>query len=243
MPVSSRKIPVVIVLVVLFGTVTGWGQAGSTRVGNILALVNEGAFDAARQQAALLRGNGVARDEKLFVEALLETNAEKAVGRYQTLVNSFPRSRWADDALFRLYQYYYAVGAYSTAETFLRQLGASYPNSPYVKGTFTGVADVFTRVTPTTPAPHARSAPGGVKPRTKAFTVQVASFRNRADAERSQRKYIGYGYSAYIAEGIVSGLRVYRVRIETFPDYTKANAFVKKLKQRHNLSAIVVNKD
>ncbi len=243
MSVSSRKIFVVIVLAVVSGTATGWGQAGNARVDNILALVNEGAFDAARQQAALLRENGVARDERLFVEALLETNAEKAVARYQTLVNSFPRSRWADDALFRLYQYYYAVGAYSTAETFLRQLGTSYPNSPYVKGTYTSVADVFTRMTPRSPHPSVTAKPGTVRSKDKVFTVQVASFRNRADAERARRKYIGYGYSAYVAEGLVSGSRVYRVRIGTFPDYGEADAFVKKLKQRHNLSAIVVNKD
>ncbi|NOY06121.1 MAG: hypothetical protein GXO82_05750 [Chlorobi bacterium] len=241
--VSSRQIPVFISLIVLFSAMTGWGQAGNAGVGNILALVNEGDFNSARQQAALLRESGVARDERLFVEALLESDAEKAVARYQTLVNSFPRSRWADDALFRLYQYYYAVGAYSTADTFLRQLGASYPNSPYVKGTFTSVADVFTRMTPVASPARISKKPGGTPIRAKVFTVQVASFRNRADAERAQRKYIGYGYSAYVAEGIVSGARVYRVRIGTFSDYEKANAFVKKLKQRHNLSAIVVNKD
>jgi thioredoxin-like negative regulator of GroEL len=50
-----------------------------------------------------------------FLQARLTTNAIEAVKLYQSIVDNFPKSEWSDDALYRIYQYYYSMGLYKTA--------------------------------------------------------------------------------------------------------------------------------
>ncbi|MBI5022179.1 MAG: SPOR domain-containing protein [Ignavibacteriales bacterium] len=70
----------------------------------------------------------------LYLQGRLATDGIEAVKFYQGVIDNFPKSEWADDALYRTYQYYYSLGLYRTAELKLQQLKKEYPNSQYVTG-------------------------------------------------------------------------------------------------------------
>jgi len=72
----------------------------------------------------------------IYLQGRLASNGIEAVKLYQALVTNFPKSEWADDALYRICQYYYAMGLYRTAEAKLAQLKRDYPNSPFASKTF-----------------------------------------------------------------------------------------------------------
>jgi len=66
----------------------------------------------------------------LYLQGVLTTDGSEAAKIYQSIVDNFPKSEWADDALYRLHQYYYSVGLYKTADQKLEQLSAITPSPP-----------------------------------------------------------------------------------------------------------------
>ncbi|MCI0513883.1 tetratricopeptide repeat protein [candidate division KSB1 bacterium] len=69
-------------------------------------------------------------DGVLYLKAIIELDGKKAVDRYEQLMVSNPRSAYADDAKFKIGQYYYSLGLYRLAREQFQELVIQYPNSP-----------------------------------------------------------------------------------------------------------------
>jgi hypothetical protein len=167
----------------------------------------------------------------LYLKALLEADAEKAVPVYQRIADEHPKSEWADDALFRLYQYSYAVGAYRTARTHLDRISGNYPKSPYARpdATKDGTSN---------------AAAGGdaASDANESWSVQVGAFSERADAEAQVADLKSKGYTASIQAKKSKDKTVHAVLVGIFPSFDKARNFANKLKQQQNLDALVVRR-
>jgi hypothetical protein len=68
----------------------------------------------------------------LYLKAAITPMASTAIQLYQRIWSDAPRSMWADDAVYRLYQYSIAVGAYQAAERYSQRLRTRWPDSPYL---------------------------------------------------------------------------------------------------------------
>lgn len=158
----------------------------------------------------------------LFLQALCEENAEKALDIYQRIVDEHAGSSWADDALHRLYQYSYAVGAYRTARTYQERMDRDYPRSPY--------------------ASPAATAAKKEKEGEKQYSVQVGAYSKESDARRRIEELKAKGYTAYLREKTVRGKTVHAVWLGIFPAYAQAQAFAQKLKEQQGLDALVVRR-
>ncbi len=99
-----------------------------------VAMVEEGQQDAVREQLPALLRKYPDDPGVLYLQALLTTDGAEAVRQYQNIVDTYPNSVWADDALYKVYKFYYAIGLYRTAELKLDQLRTRYPNSKYISG-------------------------------------------------------------------------------------------------------------
>ncbi len=108
----------------------------------LVAQVNEGQSEQVRAQLPTLLTDYPNNPGVLYLQALLTREGADAVRTYQSIVDNFPQNEWADDALYKIYQFYYALGLYSTAQLKLDQLKSSYPASPYVRGASGEMADV-----------------------------------------------------------------------------------------------------
>jgi cell division septation protein DedD len=97
----------------------------------LVARVNAGAADEVREQLPTLLSDHPNDPGVLYLQALLTREGADAVRTYQSIVDNFPKSEWADDALFKVYQFYYALGLYRTADMKMGQLKAEYPSSQY----------------------------------------------------------------------------------------------------------------
>ena len=104
----------------------------------LVAQVNAGAGDAVREQLPALLSEHPNDPGVLYLQALLTREGADAVRTYQSIVDNFPKNEWADDALFKVYQFYYALGLYRTADLKMDQLKAEYPASPYCIGAAAG---------------------------------------------------------------------------------------------------------
>jgi cell division septation protein DedD len=174
----------------------------------------------------------------LFLKALLESSAEKAVELYQRIADEHADSEWADDALYRLYQYSYAVGAYRTARSHLDRLSARYPRSP-----FAGREATETEAgTPATPSAKPAAAGPTATPATEGYSIQVGAYSKAGDAEKQVTELKSKGYTAFVKQKEVNGKQVHAVWMGMFTSFDQAKAFAARLKQQQNIDALVVKR-
>jgi tetratricopeptide (TPR) repeat protein len=68
----------------------------------------------------------------LFLEAYIEENGDQAVELYKQIIQRYPGSKFSDNALLKVAQYYYALGSYVSARQYLDNLIDQLPDSPLV---------------------------------------------------------------------------------------------------------------
>jgi cell division septation protein DedD len=89
-------------------------------------------------------------------------------------------------------------------------------------------------VTTTTTAPRRASPTKG------RYTVQVASFKERSQAQDLARRLAKAGLPAYVRAAEVRGVgRRYRVRVGPYPDLAAARAAAGRIRLQHHLAAFV----
>lgn len=202
-----------------------------------------------------------------FLQARLTTNAIEAVKLYQSIVDNFPRSEWADDALFRIYQYYYSMGLYKTADLKFQQLKKDYPASEFVTGKKDvnvqlreepvklaprePVPDTTETVTP--PAVAAEKKPDVApkvtppavqekKPGFGKYALQMGAFSSTGNAEKQKTFLESKGFEVDVTSKVRGGKTLYIVLLGRFADLQEARAMKEQLKTRHSLDSMVVER-
>jgi hypothetical protein len=196
-------------------------------VHRMLAAVERGAIDSVRALLPELCQAYPKEAGYLYLTAITESDADQALRQYQTIVHSYPSSEWADDALLRLYQYHYAIGAYNTADQYLSRLETDYPTSPLLSET---------QARPTGQA----AAPTGSDP--ALYSVQVALLADRDQAEELLEKMRKLGYTGELRTKRVGEKAMTALWLGSFPSADAAKEFLKKLKNRHRLDGLVVKR-
>lgn len=187
-----------------------------------------------------------------YLDAYLTENGDQAVKKYQIIVDQFPKSDWADDALHKVYQYYYAVGLYRTADAKQKQLNEEYPTSIYAKREVTtneptpiplpppaAVAEETTnekKPETITPSPAPSSAGG-------AFAVQVGVYSQQQSAQQQANALTAtVGKQATVFSKVSGGKTVYAVAFEGFDDETAARSFGAELKSKYQMDWFLVKR-
>jgi cell division septation protein DedD len=123
-----------IIFLTLFITIQLMAQSDEYEVRNALEKVEKGQTAEVRKELPELVAKYPNSSATLYLQGRLATDGIEAVKFYQGVVDNFPKSEWADDALYRIYQYYYSLGLYRTADLKMQQMKKDYPNSTYITG-------------------------------------------------------------------------------------------------------------
>jgi len=89
-------------------------------------------LDAVRKEVKAFVQNNRGTPLALYLNAVLETDAEKAIEQYKRTILQFPRSEYADDALFKVAQFYFSQGLYISARRHFINLVENYSKSPFL---------------------------------------------------------------------------------------------------------------
>ena len=87
-----------------------------------LRMIEGGAKDSVAQMLPGLKKSYPNDPSVLFLEGVLTENGQDAVPIYNRILSDFPESKYADASVYRLYSYYYSLGLYNTAQSFLNRL-------------------------------------------------------------------------------------------------------------------------
>jgi len=203
-----------------------------------LEMIERGQVEAVKAELPTLITNFQNHPGVLYLQAVLTTDGAEAASTYQSIVDNFPKNEWADDALFKLYQYYYSVGLYKTADQKLAQLKLDYPFSAYAAEKSPS-AEVKTPV-PEQPVETKQKPP--VQKYNTNFTVQVGAFSTFQNADELRSKFESEGYVSNIFTITAGGRKIHRVWVGEFQTKDEAVRFSDEIRRKFKLGSIVVTR-
>jgi len=230
------------------------GQTTEPDVSKLVAMVEGGQADQVRADLPSLLSRSPNNPGLLYVQGLLTDDGAEAVRVYQSVVDNFPRSEWADDALYRVYQFYYSLGLYRTAELKRDQLKRDYPKSKYLSLLTSvqtqGLAEErdtagTALTTPASPdtlpllQPPMKSV---ASPSEEQYVLQVGAYTAQANAEKQKRYFEDLGYSVQVITKVKDARSLFTVLVGSFGTYEEAKAKSVELKQKYNVSAFVTTR-
>ncbi len=181
-----------------------------------------------------------------YLDAYVTESGDQAVKKYQTFVDTFPQNEWADDALYKVYQYYYAVGLYKTAEAKLNLLNEQYPNSIYAKREVKPIVKTETQPTvkaETAPVIEEKSEITASTSVTGDFVVQIGVYSQEAKAkQQSVELSATIGKQAIVFVKQSGGKTMFAVGFEGFPDEQSAKAYGAELQSKFKLDWFLVKR-
>ena len=212
-----------------------------------LDLIHSGKIEQVRTEVASLLKQLPNDPGVKYLEAYTTENGDLAVKKYQSFVDTFGSSEWADDALYKVYQYYYAVGLYKTADAKMNQLNEQYPNSVFAKKNAQQPAQT------SVPAPVRTELPSVVPEEKKElpasaslsgeFIVQLGVYSQESKAQEQANTISGVvGKQAVVFPKQSGGRTVYAVAFEGFADERSAKEFGAELKTKFNLDWFAVKR-
>jgi cell division septation protein DedD len=191
-----------------------------------------------------------------YIQAVLTTDGILAAKRYQEIADRYPQSTWADDALYKVYQYNFSLGLYKKADAVMEQLRSRYPQSIYVAGAdakgpvhvkdstptalLPGVpstvrADASPASVPTASVPAIRQAADQ-----GSFYVQVGVFSTDANARRAAEKFGSVvGRAAAVTPKTSNEKTQYLVLFEGFNSAESARSFSTELRTKYTIDSFV----
>ena len=112
-------------LIILFAVVTIGSCIAQEQINYLERLLRQEQFDELRELLDSVQGNHPSVE---FMRGLVQADAQLAVSHFRQVIQH-PDSPYADDAQFRIAQYYYARADYSQARDHFSTLAKLYPNS------------------------------------------------------------------------------------------------------------------
>jgi hypothetical protein len=177
----------------------------------------------------------------IYLEALLNEDGEQAFQIYKSIVDKYPHSKYADDSIYRIYSYFYAIDNTSQAKLYLNRLKTEYPESPYIKLTEQITFAEKTQTTVKTEESKAYPKVNGQKVEKEyKFTVQAGAFTRKENALKLKSDFDKAGYSSEIKEKIVGGSLFHVIYIGKFYTEEEAKSFLNLINSKFNLQAWVV---
>ena len=203
-----------------------------------LEMIEKGQAESVRAELPSLITNYQNNPGVMYLQAILTTDGSEAAKLYQNIVDNFPKSEWSDDALYKLYQFYYSVGLYKTAEQKLAQLKEEYPFSAYAVEQNSAIEE----------KPIVKEKPSVVKPKGTVpkfatnYTIQVGAFSTLQNASELKAKFEKEGFSSNIFSMVSNGKKLHKVWVGEFQTYDEAKRFTAEIKKKFNLTSIVVSR-
>lgn len=219
-----------------------------------VAMVNEGRVEEVRQAVPSLLERFPNNPGVLYVQALVTKEGAEAARIYQSIVDNFPRTAYADAALYRVYQFYYSLGLYRTAELKLAQLKRDYPASRYLrqsgKETAALAEEIDTaRANPPVsvppPSPPAESDPPARPPETTpvtptAFALQVGAYGALENAEKQKKFFLDRGFGVELITKVRDTKTFHVVLVGRYASADEARAAGTEMKKKHGVDFMVV---
>jgi cell division septation protein DedD len=243
---------ILLLILVCAAAVAASPQGTEPDITKYITAINNGNADDVRRELPTLVTKYPNNPGVLYLQGLVAREGSEAIRTYQSVVDNFPKSEWADDALFRVYQFYYALGLYRTAEIKMKQLVERYPDSPYAKPGAAGRPQQGDTA-PETPAPTegAKVVPPSTAAPVQApgdtvllvrFVLQVGAFGLQSNAQALKERFETAGYTVEMISKMKDTRALFLVLVGNYATYEEARTAGQDVKRKMGVDAIVVSR-
>jgi cell division septation protein DedD len=257
---APQQITRLALLLILLFPISLIAQSDDTEIKVALEKIDKGLSAEVRKELPNLVSRYPNNAAALYLQGRLATDGIEAVKFYQGVVDNFPKSEWADDALYRTYQYYYSLGLYRTADLKLQQLKKEYPNSQYITGkpevTIPPVEEKMVNLPPKEIAPvestdtmetvydvdSAKTEENKISETNKSFTVQAGAYATNANADKQRRYFDDLGYKVEIVNKVRNGKNLFLVWVGSFGTMEEAREIVREIKSKYRIESMIVER-
>jgi len=253
-------------LTCVLGGTLAFAQNAGPDVDAYLRRIGRGETDVVRAELPSLLDKYPNNPGVLYLQAVLTTDGTEAIRIYQSIVDNFPQSEWADDALYKVYQFYYAIGLYRTAEIKMHQLATDYPQSKYItqavpqgpgglpeeKDTVELARQDSGRVVEgdsleaatASPSVPARDVPP-VSPAPSArgqYALQMGAYSLQTNAEKQKLFFEDLGYPVEVINKVRDNKSLFVVLVGEFKTADEARAKGDEIREKYDMHPMVVTR-
>jgi septal ring-binding cell division protein DamX len=233
---------ILLLLLLLFAAPLLRAQGADAEVTRCLTMLQNGQTDQVKSEIPSLLTRYPNNPGVLYLQAQTTSEGAEAVRIYQSIVDNFPQSTWAPEALFRVYQFYYALGLYRTAEMKMAQLKKAYPASPHA----TGAPEPETGNLPEDKArpqpPLTAAAADTHSASTLLFTLQVGAYTTQANAEKQKSFFEERGYTVDMISRVKENRSLFLVLVGAYPSADEAKARGAEIRAKFHIDSIVTTR-
>jgi tetratricopeptide (TPR) repeat protein len=228
---------ILIILIIIYFNF-GFTHGQDVDIVAYLKQIESGNLDEVKSELPGLKKDYPNSPSVMFLEGVLTENGQEAVAIYNNIIKTYPHSKYADAALYRVYSYYYALGLYETARTNLDKLRKEYPNSPYIKladSKIPSKKEISEKIPEKSPQMEEGKPVSDYK-----FTIQAGAFSKIDNAEGLKKDFQDSGFFSEIKDKVVGGTTFHVVYVGKFVDENEANNFLQVVNSEFNLDGRVV---
>lgn len=211
-------------------------KAQDVNIVQYLKQIEKGEVQEVKDRLAELKKSFPESSNVMFLDGVLTENGQEAIEIYNNILDRYPKSTYADAALYRIYTYYYALGLYDSADKHLIRLKKDYPESPYIKMAELNL--VVGEESETKPQNETIENTTTDNANYK-FTVQAGAFTNSANAASLKKEFENAGMNAFIKEKNVGGTIFNVVYVGKFINRNEAENYLQIINSRFKLSGRV----
>jgi hypothetical protein len=222
MAASVLRLPAVLPALVLFVAVSAPAQQdGPLRP--LQRLAETGRIEALREGLSNNKHRLSDDPGYVFLQGRAESDGEQALRFYQEVADNYPSSIWCEQALLKLSQYHYAIGAYAAADRYLTRLRTDYPGTPLLRSAAVAVPA----------AKEAARGDGG-------YAVQVGAFDRSEDAQDYAQTITRWGFPVEVREKTVGRKQFAAVWVGRFTSKDDARNCQRNIKKKYGVDGLVV---
>ncbi len=171
----------------------------------------------------------------IFLDGILTPNGDEALKKYSTVYEKFPNSKYADASLYRIFSYYFSLGFYKKAESYLDKLKTSYPNSSYIGMADRKIPNDEEVNLPNETATEPISKDSGYK-----YTIQAGAFLNADNAKKFCDQLLKDGYDAVVTTKEIGGSVFNIVNVGKFSSEDETKTILKSLEKNYSVKGRIV---
>lgn len=220
--------------------------AQETDITAALKSIEVGKIDEALASLQKLKDETPSDPSVIFLDAILTTSGEESIKKYSIVFDKYPKSKYADIALYRVFSYYYSLGLYKKAESYLMRLKIDYPASPYIAAADRKIPDSEEFIQPQSiekqkviSVQNDSTKSIAIKETAK-FTIQAGAFLNAENAIKLKEQLIKDGLSSEIISKVVGGSLLKIVTTGRFSSEQEAKSVLSKIEPKYNLKGRII---
>lgn len=235
---KSEKIMKKLLVFILFTLFAAPVFPQEASISAYLKRIEAGERDAVKTETAQLIKSNPTDPSYIFLSAVLMEDAEEAVKNFTFILQNYPKSNYADAAVYRLYLYFYAIGSYMKAEGFANKLRSDYPSSSYIK-MLAPQKDLSTGTKEESPKEETVKKEE-IKKNSELFTIQVGAFTSDKNAADLKRKFESEKFTVEIGEKTVGGTELKIVYAGKYRTKSEAEANLPVIQRLFDIEGRVV---